>query len=316
MRILLAPMEGVIDSHLRAIYAQIGGVSHCVSEFVRVNDLPVPAKTFLRICPELKTIPQANINRLPLHVQLLGSNPETMAESARVAVSLGAPVIDLNFGCPAKTVNKSRGGAALLDETQLLGEIVASVRKAVPLNVPVTAKIRLGFERRDSYLDNAIAIAEAGASELCVHARSRADGYAPPAYWHHLAEIKQAITIPVIANGEIWNVADWQQCKTDSTCDDFMLGRGLLACPDLALQIRARAKCEDYQPLIWSEVQLLVQRFYHETKDAYPRRFLGNRLKQWLFYLKGHYPEADHFFEGIKRYRSDEQFTQAFLESA
>ena len=332
-------MEGVIDSHLRALYAEVGGISHCVSEFVRVNDLPVPAKTFLRLCPELKNGPElknssklkneldsstimANLangeqrrNSLPVHVQLLGSNPQTMAESACVAVALGAPAIDLNFGCPAKTVNRSRGGAALLDETQLLSDIVASVRKAVPLQVPVTAKIRLGFERRDSYLDNAVAIAEAGASELCVHARSRADGYAPPAYWHHLAEIKQAVDIPIIANGEIWSVDNWRQCQAESGCDDFMLGRGLLACPDLALQIRAYTAGQDYQPMAWVDILLLLERFYHETKDAYPRRFLGNRLKQWLFYLKLCYPEAKTFFASIKRYRDDEQFSQAFLRS-
>ncbi len=319
MRIILAPMEGVIDSHLRAIYASIGGLSHCVSEFVRVNDLPVPEKTFLRLCPELSR----NSNEakegfaekalaLPLHVQLLGSNPETLAQSACIAVSLGAPAIDLNFGCPAKTVNKSRGGAVLLNETKLLGDIVASVRKAVPSHVPVTAKIRLGFEKRDSYLDNAIAIAEAGANEICVHARSRADGYAPPAYWHHLAEIKQALSIPVIANGEIWSLENWQQCKTESLCDDFMLGRGLLACPDLALQICAAQKMQDYQAIAWPDVLALLQRFYHETKNAYPERFLGNRLKQWLFYLKLRYPEADEFFESIKRYRNDEQFSYAF----
>ena len=114
-----------------------------------------------------------------------------------------------------------------------------AVRSAVPNSTPVTAKIRLGFEDRSLYLDNAIAIAEAGADELCIHARSRADGYNPPAYWTYIAHVVETIAIPVIANGEIWNIRDWQQCQQDSGCKDFMLGRGLVACPDLALQIRA-----------------------------------------------------------------------------
>ena len=118
-------------------------------------------------------------------MQLLGSNPETIAASAVTAVHLGAFAFDLNFGCPAKTVNKSRGGAVSLKEPQMVGEIVRQVRGAVPSERPVTAKIRLGFEDRSLYMDNALAIADAGAKELCVHARSRADGYNPPGYWSY-----------------------------------------------------------------------------------------------------------------------------------
>ena len=185
-------MEGVIDHHFRTLFSGIGGIDICVSEFLRVNDVPVSKKVFLRDCPELQQAanPQhrlsATPNCTPLRVQLLGSNPETIAASAVTAVHLGASAIDLNFGCPAKTVNKSRGGAVSLKEPQMVGEIVRQVRVAVPSERPVTAKIRLGFEDRSLYMDNALAIAEAGATELCVHARSRADGYNPPAYWSYI----------------------------------------------------------------------------------------------------------------------------------
>jgi tRNA-dihydrouridine synthase C len=309
MRIFLAPMEGVIDHHFRTIYGDIGGVDICVSEFLRVNDLPISEKTLLRDCPELNRSGLSTTpNGTPVRVQLLGSNPETLAESAAMAAGLGASAIDLNFGCPAKTVNNSKGGAVLLKDPKRIHDIVSRVRQAVASQIPVTAKIRLGFEERNLYLENAYAIADAGANELCVHARSKADGYKPPAYWQCIAEIVEAIHIPVIANGEIWTIKDWQQCKRESDCQDFMLGRGLVACPDLALQIKAHNQQIEYQPLLWRDILNLLNRFYYDTKDAYPLRFLGNRVKQWLFYLKMHYPEATPFFEQIKRYKQPAEF--------
>ena len=309
MRIFLAPMEGVIDHHFRTIYGDIGGVDICVSEFLRVNDLPISEKTLLRDCPELnRSGLSATPNGTPVRIQLLGSNPETLAESAAMAAGLGASAIDLNFGCPAKTVNNSKGGAVLLKDPKRIHDIVSRVRQAVAGQIPVTAKIRLGFEERNLYLENAHAIADAGANELCVHARSKADGYKPPAYWQCIAEIVEAIHIPVIANGEIWTIKDWQQCKRESDCQDFMLGRGLVACPDLALQIKAHNQQTEYQPLLWRDILNLLNRFYYDTKDAYPLRFLGNRVKQWLFYLKMHYPEATPFFEQIKRYKQPDEF--------
>src|SRR5690606_39188939 len=109
--------------------------------------------------------------------------------NAMEAVRAGARSIDLNFGCPAKTVNRHEGGACLLRQPERVHAIVKAVREALPLSVPVSAKIRLGYEDRSTYLENALAIAEAGADELTVHARSKADGYKPPAYWSYIGEI-------------------------------------------------------------------------------------------------------------------------------
>lgn len=321
MRLFLAPMEGVVDHHFRALYSAIGGVDVCVSEFIRVNDLPVPRKVLLRDCSELKRAslhPQrisATAHGTPVRVQLLGSNPLTMAQSAQTAAVLGAAAIDLNFGCPAKSVNNHRGGSILLNEPDLVHTIVASVRAAVPAHVPVTAKIRLGFEDRSRYMENALAIAQAGADELCVHARSRADGYTPPAYWSYIAHIVEALEIPVIANGEIWSVQDWRRCQQESQCNDFMLGRGLVACPDLALQIKAAAVGSSYHALEWAQILGLLHDFYVSTKEAYPSKFLGNRVKQWLFYLQMCYADAGPFFHRIKRYKKPEDFNRAFADA-
>ena len=139
-----------------------------------------------------------------------------MAINALELVSYGAKSIDLNFGCPAKTVNSHEGGACLLRSPDRVYSIIKAVRDAVPKAIPVSAKIRLGYEDRSAYLDNAAAVEAAGADELTVHARSNVDGYKPPAYWHYIADIKAALKIPVIANGEIWTLNDYLRCREES----------------------------------------------------------------------------------------------------
>lgn len=317
MRVFLAPMEGVVDYHLRKIFALIGGIDFCVTEFIRVNQHVLPTRVFHKYCPELLEhnrqfdSPSGTIKSIPIRVQLLGSDPKLLALNAQKAAHLGAIGIDLNFGCPAKSVNKNRGGACLLDETDLIYSIIKQVREYVPDHLPVTAKIRLGFNERDSFLTNARAIEDAGANELFVHARSKADGYKPPAYWSSIAEIKKSLAIPVIANGEIWTPDDFQQCKRESLCDDFMLGRGLLANPGLAKQIKmlARGQTPSTQP--WEDTSALLYQLFLETSTHYPSKTLGNRVKQWLHYLRLHYSEAAVVFEKIKRLKSFDELQKA-----
>lgn len=322
MRIYLAPMEGVIDHQLRYLLTQAGGIDLCTTEFVRVTEHTLPRKVFFRYCPELLTA-NAGLSKnaseitpvpgslCPVRVQLLGSNPHMLAANAVRAAQLGAPGIDLNFGCPAKTVNRHRGGACLLDETDLLAKIVREVRSAVPHNIPVSVKIRLGYQNRDSGLRNAIAIENAGANELVVHARSKADSYRPPAYWKEIATIRKALTIPVVANGDIWNIDDYIRCREESACEDIMLGRGILARPDLALHIRAYQKNEAYQPFAWTRIANMLRIFFVMTLDQYPKKYLGNRVKQWLHYLQLTYPEARLVFEKIKKEKTEEALLSA-----
>ncbi len=310
MRIYLAPMEGVIDHHLRQILTRIGGIDFCTTEFVRVTEHTLPRKVFYRYCPELQS---STIGAsCPVRIQLLGSNPKTLASNAAKAARLGAPGVDLNFGCPAKTVNKHRGGACLLDDTFLIRDIVQAVREALPDSTPLSVKIRLGYAARDSGLRNAEAIEAAGANELAVHARSKADAYKPPAYWCEIAEIQQTLGIPVIANGDIWTVDDFLRCREESGCEHVMLGRGLLARPDLALRIRGEADAL----LDWQDVSTLLLDFFLLTRDQYPKKYLGNRLKQWLHYLKRTYVEAEVLFENIKRLRDEAGLMQALEVSS
>lgn len=312
MKLYLAPMEGVVDHQVRRLLTAIGGLDGCVTEFVRVTGAVLPPKVFHRCAPELAQQCRTP-SGVPVKLQLLGGQPEYMALNAQRAVRAGALAIDLNFGCPAKTVNKNDGGACLLRQPERVHAVVKAVREALPPEIPVSAKIRLGFEDRSRYMENAYAIAEAGASEVTVHARSKADGYRPPAYWECIAEIREALEIPVIANGEIWSVADFNRCRQVTGCDRFMLGRGLLACPDLALQIKAHLNGEAYVPMTWGQTRQLLHDYYRISQPQYPSKHSGNRIKQWLVYLRRQYPEASSFFETIKREQVPERIEEIFL---
>ncbi|AQT59036.1 tRNA-dihydrouridine synthase [Cellvibrio sp. PSBB023] len=314
MRIMLAPMEGVVEHHVRDILTRIGGLDGCVTEFIRVTDQKLPYKVFYKYAQELESDCKTP-NGTPVRVQLLGSKPEPMAINAQELVNYGAKAIDLNFGCPAKTVNAHEGGACLLRTPDRVYAIIKAVRDAVPREIPVTAKIRLGFEDRSSYMDNARAVEAAGADELTVHARSKVDGYKPPAYWHYIADIRAELKIPVVGNGEIWTVEDYLRCREQSAGADVMLGRGLLACPDLARQIKARIQGEDYTPLTWAEICTMLYRYYALTTPLYCERNCGNRVKQWLMYLSRQYPQATVFFEAIKRKTTPPEIEACFQEA-
>ncbi len=292
-------MEGLVDDILRDVLTRVGGVDWCVTEFIRVNDSLLPASVFRRFAPELAAGAKTRAGT-PMRVQLLGSDPQSLAENAAFACTLGAPVIDLNFGCPAKTVNRSRGGAVLLKEPELLHRILVAVRAAVPAAIPVTAKMRLGFENTDQALDCARALADGGAAQIVVHARTKTDGYNPPAHWEWVARIQDVVAKPVYANGEIWSVADWQRCKAISGAEHFMLGRGLVARPDLALQIRAASAGEEPLPLAWPLIHAMVQDFWQQQRSCQPFRFAPGRLKQWLVWLARNYVEAAALFAAVR----------------
>ncbi len=295
MKLLLAPMEGLLDHSLRDVITRAGGIDRCVSEFIRITDQLLPARVFTRVMPELLTGSRTAAGT-PVRAQLLGSDPSCLAENAAVLASLGAEGIDLNFGCPAPTVNRHRGGAVLLDEPHLVHAIVAAVRRAVPAALPVSAKMRLGHRDHALMLDNARAIAAAGACELVVHARTKLDGYRPPAYWEHIAHIQQAVAIPVVANGEIWNTDDAARCVAASGCAALMLGRGMVADPGLALAIR----CPQGQPLAWSALWPLLRVYWQCTALHVGPRHRAGRLKQWLNLLRRRHPEAQAAFDLVR----------------
>jgi tRNA-dihydrouridine synthase C len=304
MKLLLAPMEGLLDYTLRDILTRVGGMDGCVSEFIRVTDQLLPARVFTRIVPELRHGSRTPAG-VPVRPQLLGSDPACVADNAAVLASLKPAGIDLNFGCPARTVNQHRGGAVLLDEPELVGRIVAAVRRAVPAAIPVSAKMRLGNDNDTRTLECAQAIEAAGASELVVHARTRAHGYRPPAYWERVRDVREAVRLPVIANGEIWNVPDAMRCRAVTGCDTLMIGRGMVRNPGLALAIVAADRAAmglapGVRGIPWTDLLPLMADFWRLIASHVEPRHRSGRLKQWLNYLRRHYPEAEAAFAVLR----------------
>lgn len=294
MKLLLAPMEGLLDHTLRDVLTRVGGIDRCVSEFIRVTGTLLPDRAFLRVVPELRHGSRTP-SGVPVRAQLMGSDAACLAENAAKLAALGADGIDLNFGCPAKVVNRHGGGAALLVDPPLLNTLMSAVRRAVPPAVPVTAKMRLGFHDASLAVDCALALQEGGAEELVVHARTRADGYRPPAYWDRIPAIREALRIPVIANGEIWTREDALRCRAESGCDHLMLGRGMVSDPGLALAIASPG-----QGVSWAQLQPLLQVFWRLVCGHVEPRHRAGRAKQWLNYLRRRHPQAQVAYDELR----------------
>jgi tRNA-dihydrouridine synthase C len=306
--LVLAPMEGLLDYPLREVLTAVGGVDRCVSEFIRITDRLLPDRVFTRIVPELLHGGRTRAG-VPVRPQLLGSDPACMAENAAQLATLGPDGIDLNFGCPAKVVNRHGGGASLLREPELLHRVVAAVRRAVPAHLPVTAKMRLGYDDDALADDCARAIATAGADELVVHARTKAQGYRPPAHWERIPSLLAIVDVPVIANGEIWTVDDARRCRAESGCEALMLGRGMVADPGLARAIRradggaARdvATAGEAPPEVpWRDVLPHVALYLALVSQRVEPRHRAGRIKQWLHYLRRRYAEAAQAYDEVR----------------
>ena len=301
---LLAPMEGLTDPLMRQILTQIGTdlgrpYDWSVSEFIRITQHVLPAHVFYKYVPELHHDAKT-ASGTPIHIQLLGSEAQLMAENAAYACELGAPAIDINFGCPAKTVNNHRGGSVLLDEPEVMYDIISAVRQAVPTHIPVSAKIRLGYTDTSKMDDIRGAIAASGADWLTIHARTKTQGYKPPAYWDKIQSFN-TLDIPVIANGEIWNSEHAQNCMIQSGTAHLMLGRGAVTRPDLIARIDNdnSQNIENTVTLVWQD--LIAHQIKFLEGSAKSDVVLVGRYKQWLAMLTKGYSEAKILWDSIKR---------------
>lgn len=312
MRIVLAPLEGVMDHTVRELLTGLGGYDLCITEFLRVsNNQLLPPRTFYQLAPELENN-GFTPSGVPVRMQLLGSQPNTLAMNAQRAIELGSHGIDLNLGCPAKTVNKSKGGATLLKEPQLISDAVTAMRAVVPNDKTLSVKIRLGWDDPSCVHEIVDAIVQAGADEITIHARTKEDGYKADAIkWHYIAQVKERLAregkhFSIIANGEIWTLADAINCRELSSCDDLMIGRGALATPNLAAVIAGISDKMSWQGVVemilnYRKVQVIGSKGHHYS----------SRAKQWLSQMRQSYPEANELFMPIRRIKKSDDMQVA-----
>ena len=304
MNLILAPMQGLLDPVMRRLLTDIGGYSECVTEFVRITHTLHSRATWRRHMPEIDHGCRTHAGT-PCTLQLLGSDPDNMAANAQAAVAAGAQKIDLNFGCPAPTVNKHQGGAILLREPERIRQIVHELRFRLPEHINLTAKMRLGFENTDLAVANAQAIAAGGASQITIHARTKVQGYEPPAHWHWLKTIRERVAIPVIANGDVFTLDDYLAIRQTSGCDDVMIGRGAVMRPELARQIKQHLRGEPVQAAAFNaEIMDWIRLFFDLCLAHEPQgKYAVARLKQWLGMMKKAYPEAAQLFAAVRTLR-------------
>jgi len=322
--LILAPMDGLTDAPMRAVQGEAGAFTFAVSEFLRVSSEVLGKREIHRHVPELLTDGRTR-SGLPVQVQILGGHPERMARSAAVAVEAGARAVDINFGCPAPTVNRHDGGASLLRSPARIREIVGTVRAALPPEIPVSVKMRLGWDSLDPVHENADMAAEGGAAWVTIHGRTRVQGYTPPAYWGPIGQVRARLGIPVVANGDIWNLEDFRRCQEETGCRHFMLGRGALADPLLSARI-ARELGVPVRPRLGPEViedhdgaadwvprlRRLVEAM--EFTHGGPTRQTLSRLKQWLKLGSRYGTFAE--FDSIKRAQSVEELFATLCREA
>lgn len=273
--LLLAPMEGVGDRAFRRAMAAIGGFDEACTEFLRV---PVNA----HVVSLAKRYVADEIHPFPQAVQLMGSDPELMADMAREVAKRGAPRIDLNCGCPSNTVTGRGAGSSLLKEPDHLYQVAKAMVDAV--EIPVTAKLRSGFEDTSLFKENLLAAQASGIRFLTLHPRTKVDGYGPPARWDLIAEAKQLLKIPIVGNGDILTVQDALNMLKQTGCDALMIGRGSVMNPFIFQEIKAHFAGGVFQRS-WNDFIHFLTTFINEIPSEMTIRGQLNKFKQLLSFL-------------------------------
>ncbi len=273
--LILAPMEGVGDRCFRKAMASVGGFEEAVRDFLRV-----PCNAHVK---SLAVVYEADeIAPIPLAAQLMGSDPELMAAMAKEMEARGAPRIDLNCGCPSNTVTGRGAGSSLLKDPDLLYTIAKAMVDAV--NIPVTAKLRSGFDDTALFKENLLAAQESGIRYLTLHPRTKAEGYGPPARWDLIAEAKSLLKIPVVGNGDILNVDDALRMLRETGCDALMIGRGSVINPFIFHQIKAHYSGVAFQER-WDDLVEYFNVYVSQLYPEAPEKTKVNKLKQLLGFL-------------------------------
>ncbi|MBQ2971015.1 MAG: tRNA dihydrouridine synthase DusB [Ruminococcus sp.] len=287
--VALAPMAGVADKAFRELCMEFGAC-YCVSEMVSSKGISYNSAKSAQLM-------ELSEKEHPCAVQIFGNEPETMAEAAKFALQYKPEIIDINMGCPAPKISGNGAGAALMKDPVLCGEIVKEVVKAV--SIPVTVKIRKGFDDENI---NAVEVAticeENGASAVTIHGRTRAQYYSGKADLSIIKEVKNALSIPVIGNGDITTPDDAKRMFEYTNCDLLMVGRGALGNPWVFKNINAYFKGDKLTvPTFEEKMQVMKKHIEKLAKNK--GEYIG--MKE----ARAHIPHYFKGFSGAAKLRND-----------
>jgi nifR3 family TIM-barrel protein len=254
--LLLAPMAAVTNPPMRALCEEMGcGLS--LTEFL-------PAHAIARGIEKVTRNMREAVRGRPFGVQIFGRVARDMAEAARAAVRSGASLVDINMGCPAKKVVAGECGSALMRTPDLAAELVAAVREAAPAEIPVTVKIRAGWDdAHRNAPEFAARMAEAGAALITVHGRTRTQGFSGRADWRIIRQVKEAVRVPVVGNGDVVDAASMRALLETAGCDGVMIGRGAMGNPWIFSRLSAAlAGRRDPGPPTAAERHATLRRHY------------------------------------------------------
>lgn len=281
----LAPMEGLGDLFFRKAIACIGGFDEACTEFIRV-----PSNAHIRSLS--KKYQSDEILPFPLAAQIMGQDAALMGEMTNTLIERGAPRIDLNCGCPSNVVVGRGAGSSLLKSPDLLFEIVNSMTKAANGRVPVSVKMRSGYDDTSLLKENLNAAEKGGAAFITLHHRTRKERYMPPIYWNRIKEAKEILHIPLIGSGDINTAQDAKKMLDETKCDGLMVGRAAVRNPLIFHEIRAHFHGEEYVRE-WDQIKLYFQRFKDELEMANLRdKTIINKFKQLIANYFIAFPEA------------------------